>query len=1180
MSKIIKPNRFVGLHAHTHFSPFDGLGIPQDHIDFVRENEMNAMAITEHGNMNSYPHAHLHTKELNSKGINFKYIPGCEFYVHPNLSDWKTAHEEERERKKESKQAKQSTTQVVEDEDESKKSKNKYLSPVARRHHLIVLAKNSNGLKKLFQLVSHGYIDGFYKFPRIDYSMLKSVCKNSKDLIVSTACIGGPLAWDVFKEFHDVSFDNLTPDLFDDTDKFNNVISRVENSIDQIIDAVGQENFFLELQFNKLNAQHLVNKALIHIANKNNIPLIAAADSHYCRPEYWKDRELYKKLGRLKFIDLQGAKLPDSVGELKCELYPKNANQMWDTYQSVKGNYDFYDDQIVCDAINRTHDVAHNFIDNISPDTKIKLPSSVVPKGKTDIEELMGLCKQGLKDKKLDKDPIYVNRIKHELKIVKEKDFSKYFLTMKKIVDVAKKQQLVGPGRGSSAGSLINYILDITEIDPIKYDLIFERFYGPHRHEAPDIDTDFADRDSLISALREEFGDANVLYISNYNTMQLKSLIKDISKFYGIPFSEANTVTKSLESDVKRKVLKAGDDKNFFSLTYEDSYNYSENFKNFIDKYPHIGHHTQVLFGQNRSLGKHAGGVIISDNIEKNMPVIMSRGERQTPWTEGMARKDLENYGWIKFDLLGLSTLRIIQRCIELILKRHKDIKEPTFDDIKAWYNKNLHPDVINLNDKKVYDHVYGDGNFAATFQCTERGAQNFFKKSKPENIIEIATLTSIYRPGPLNAKVDKIYLDAKQNPESIEYDHDLIKSVLHETHGAIVFQESIMNLAHVVAGFTLAECDKLRKAILKRSASGMSKAKQEAIRLEKLFIEGAQKNGLTEQQAIELFEKIAFFAGYGFNKSHAVSYAMVSYTCAYLLTHYEPEWLCAYMESVADVPGKRAKAINEIRSFGYDIVKIDINDATSSWTILKHGNTFKFMPSFLTCKGIGEAAIKEIEKFRPYTSIEDFLWNKDGSWKHSKMNKRVIDALIKINGFNSLDVVGEGKLFANAKQMYFVLVENMNKIKQRTKFNPFKGMNNFYDLVKESKDIKDWSTQEKLDQYMELLGDLDLNLLLPQELRNKLTNINVNCIDQYEKEDIHWFIVSDSTNRKTKKGKDYCLLNVLGEYNKRYKLFVWNCRQDTKFKSNTLYLAKLKKSDFGFSSNLGNIKELNLTQK
>tara|TARA_Y100000310_G_C20697991_1_gene827108 strand:+ start:1067 stop:4606 length:3540 start_codon:yes stop_codon:yes gene_type:complete len=1176
MSKIIKPNRFVGLHAHTHFSPFDGLGVPQDHINFVLENQMDAMAITEHGNMNSYSHAHLHTKELNSKGVNFKYIPGCEFYLHPDLEQWKLAYEDEKEKKKESKAIlKQGTAQVIENEEETRTNKtNKYLSAVGRRHHLIVLAKNSAGLKKLFNLVSQGYIDGFYKFPRIDYSMLKAACADSKDLIVSTACIGGPIAWDVFKEFSDVSFDNLKPALLNNKEKFENVIKRAENSIDQIIDAVGVENFFLELQFNKLNAQHLANRAIISLAKKNNIKLIAAADSHYCRPEYWKDRELYKKLGRLNFIDLNNAKLPDSVEDLKCELYPKNADQMWQTYQDTKQDYDFYDDELVCDAINRTHDITHQFIGDINPDTSVKLPSSVVPKNKTDIEELIELCKQGLKDKNLDKNPVYVNRVKHELKIVKDKDFSKYFLTMKRIVDVAKSQQLVGPGRGSSAGSLINYILDITEIDPIKYDLIFERFYGPHRHEAPDIDTDFADRDSLIEALRIEFGAENVLYISNYNTMQLKSLIKDISKFYGVPFSEVNTVTKNLEKDVKNKVLKAGDDKNFFSLTYNDSYKYSQNFKTFIDKYPHIGQHAKILFGQNRSLGKHAGGVIISDNIDKNMPVIMSRGERQTPWTEGMARKDLENYGWIKFDLLGLSTLRIIQRCIELVLMRHYDIKAPTFDDIKDWYDKNLHPDVVNLNDQKVYKHVYGKGNFAATFQCTERGAQNFFKRSKPTNIIEIATLTSIYRPGPLNAKVDKIYLDAKRDPDSVEYVHDLVKNVLHETYGTIVFQESIMNLAHVVAGFTLAECDKLRKAILKRSASGMSKAKKEAIRLEKLFIEGAQKNGLTEQEAIDLFEQIAFFAGYGFNKSHAVSYAMVSYMCSYMLTHYEPEWLCAYMESVADVPGKRAKAINEIRSFGYDIVKIDINHATTHWTILENRT---FMPSFLTCKGIGLAAISEIEQYRPYKNIEDFLWNKDGSWKHSKLNKRVIDSLIKINGFSSLEIVGEGRLFKNARQMYFVLVENMNKIKQRTKNNPYKGMNNFYELIKESKDIEDWTTQEKLDQYMELIGDLDLELLLPPKLRQKLVDINIKCVDDYNSEDIYWCITSDVNYKKTKKGKPYTLLSILGEQNRTYKTFVWNCTADTKFKHNTLYIAKLKKSDFGFSTSINNIKELNL---
>jgi len=279
-------------------------------------------------------------------------------------------------------------------------------------------------------------------------------------------------------------------------------------------------------------------------------------------------------------------------------------------------------------------------------------------------------------------------------------------------------------------------------------------------------------------------------------------------------------------------------------------------------------------------------------------------------------------------------------------------------------------------------------------------------------------------------------------------------------------------------------------------------------------------------------------------------------------------------MESVADVPGKRAKAINEIRSFGYDIVKIDINHATTSWTILENKT---FMPSFLTCKGIGRVAIDEIERFRPYENIEDFLWNKDGSWKHSKLNKRVIDGLIKINGFNSLDIIGEGKLFKNAKQMYFVVVENMNKIKQRTKNNPFKGMNNFYELVKESKDIADWTTQEKLDQYMELIGDLDLDLLLPSELRQKLIDIKIKCVDDFVQEDIYWCITSDVVYKKTKNGKPYALLSILGEQNKTYKTFVWNCNSDTKFKRNTLYIAKLKKSDFGFSTSVNNIKELNL---
>jgi len=1150
-ANIIKPNRFVGLHAHTHFSTFDGLGPPQEHIDFVLENEMDAFAITEHGNMNSYPHAHLYTKDLNSKGRNFKYIPGCEFYVHPDLNEWVTEYENKKAKKEASKGL------VVENEDETKS--NKYLNPINRRHHLVVLAKNSQGLQKLFNLVSKGFIEGFYRFPRIDYSMLREACRDSSDLVVSTACIGGPLAWDVFKEFPDVEFNDLVPGLLDtiSPQRYQNIISRMENSIDHIVDAVGPSNFFLELQFNKLPAQHLVNRALLGVNKKNNMNLVVTADSHYCRPEYWKDRELYRSLGRLSFIDANTPKLPESKDELKCELYPKNADQMWETYKSTTADYSFYDDQEVCDAINRTHDIAHQLIGVIEPDTSVKLPSSVVPKGKTEIQELINLCKIGLQNKDLHTNKVYVDRIKHELKIIKDKEFSKYFLTMKKIVDVAKKHQLVGCGRGSSAGSLINYVLDITEVDPIKYGLIFERFYGPHRHDAPDIDTDFADRDALIEALRTEFGDENVLYISNFNTLQLKSLVKDISKFYGLPFTEVNDVTRHLENDVKRKVLKPGDDKNFFSLTYDACYKYSDKFRNFIDKYPHIGEHIKVLFGQNRSLGKHAGGIIISDNIDKHMPVIVSKGERQTPWTEGMARKDLENYGWIKFDLLGLTTLRIIQRCIQLILKRHENIENPTFKDVKTWYDKNLHPDALNLNDQKVYRHVYGKGNFAATFQCTEKGAQKFFVKAKPKNIIEIATLTSIYRPGPLNAKVDKIYLDAKKNPQSIKYDHPLIKEVLEETHGAIVFQESIMKLAHVVAGFTLTECDKLRKAILKRSASGMSKAKQEALRLEKLFIEGAQKNGLSLSQAVELFEKIAYFA-------------------AYLLTHYQAEWLCAYMEAVADVPLRRSKAINEIRSFGYDIVKLDINHALTEWTILEGK---KFMPSFLTCKGIGLQAVKEIEHHRPYTSIENFLWNEDGSWRHSKLNKKCLDALIKINAFKSLNVVGDGCLFVNYRQLYYVLIENQTQIKQKTKRNPFKGINNFHRLIEESKGIDDWTKKEKLEQYKDLIGDLDIDLVLPAELRQKLESKQITCIDEFSKKDIYWFILNEVTIRNTKKGKQYALLNVIGEQNKVHKIYVWNYSNQISFNENTVYLAKLDKNDFGFTSFPTNIREINVAE-
>jgi DNA polymerase-3 subunit alpha len=416
----------------------------------------------------------------------------------------------------------------------------------------------------------------------------------------------------------------------------------------------------------------------------------------------------------------------------------------------------------------------------------MKLPSYVIPEGTTEDKALIEACKKGLVWRGLDDKPEYIERLKYELKIIRDKKFSRYFLTMKAILDIAREHMLLGPGRGSAAGALTAYILGITNLDPLQYDLPFERFLNPSRQGAPDIDSDVGDRDALLELLREKFGGNNVIPISNYNTFKLKSLIKDISRFYSIPFEEVNAALGPIEDDVKKEVFKPGTDKNLFVLTYEDAMKYSKSLQSFISAHPEVAVPIKTLFKQNRSLGRHAGGVIISENIAERMPLILSRGEPQTPWVEGMNYKHLEELGWIKFDLLGLETLRIIERCISLILQRHEGVENPTFAQIKAWFDKHMDPKNIDLNDQKVYEYVYHEGRFAGIFQLANAGAQRLFMKAKPRSIIDIATLTSIYRPGPLAANVDKLYIESKNNPDNIDYQHPLIKKVLEPTYGCL----------------------------------------------------------------------------------------------------------------------------------------------------------------------------------------------------------------------------------------------------------------------------------------------------------------------------------------------------------------------------------------------------------
>lgn len=510
------PDRFVSIHNHTSASPYDGLGYPSDHFEWCMKNGIPAHAITEHGNFNSLAYAQLWLDEWSKKHKDqqFKYLPGIEAYFHPDLEQWrrdKDAAEQAKEDKKAAaklaKQQERLQTRLkestdaddevvdldveshnaltIENEDETKSiSASKFNNPVNRRHHLVLLPKNGQGLQELFHATSRSYLEGFFRFPRMDRTILKQ-CITKGNVVASTACIGGLVAWEAFRRLQAHKFDQLSPSLLDDPIVMDDVITGVGNAWDTLTDIFGIEDTFLELQFNRLPAQDVVNRAILEFSRRNGLQrqLIVTCDAHYYSPDVWREREIYKKLGYMNYTEFSPDALPKSRAELKCELYPKNATQLWDEYCVSRERSAFYEsfDDDIRSAVEHGHDVAFERIGEAKPDKTIKLPKKLVPAGSTATQHLIRLCIKGLKARGKDKDPVYVERLKYELDVIDKMQMPEYFITLARILDLARDVVLLGPGRGSGAGSLVNYVLKITDIDPIKWNLSFHRFMNLSR---------------------------------------------------------------------------------------------------------------------------------------------------------------------------------------------------------------------------------------------------------------------------------------------------------------------------------------------------------------------------------------------------------------------------------------------------------------------------------------------------------------------------------------------------------------------------------------------------------------------------------------------------------------------------------------------------------------------------
>jgi len=1124
----MKDIKFVGLHAHSGVgSPFDGFGYPQEHMDYCFDNGGQALALTDHGNMNGFAYQVLHAKKMKKEGKDFKPIYGVEAYFIPCVDEWRKQYEEHKADKKKARELKNNQSGTNVEEEGATKSKGRSIN---RSRHLVLLAMNQTGLNNIFKMISESYSEKyFYRKPRMDYNLL---AKYSDGVIAMSACLGGVYAGCYWENIEDGEAA---------------VLDCMRETTRSMVGIFG-DRWYGELQWNAVPEQHALNKFIIQIHKEFDIPLVSTADSHYPNPTAWKDRELYKRLGWLgrgapEWLDMT---LPGSVQDMDYELYPKNGEQMWEDYKKYSQGFD-YEDELVLASIEESHTIAFERIEKFTPDTTVRLPDFVVPAGRNEDDYLRDLSLGGLKLLgKLKRE--YSSRLNHELKVIADRGFSKYFLTMKAISDKTNEVQLAGPGRGSAAGSLVAYALGITQVDPIEYGLLFSRFLRSDATDYPDIDYDVSDPMVLKDMLIDEWGDNTVVPISNWNTLQLRSLLKDISKFYEIPFNEVNAVTNVMMKEAtpaaKRKHgIRAG----VYTPTFEETIEFSDSLKGFLNKYPHVAEHVMALYGSYRSCSRHAGGVVVGEQLDKYMPLIASKSVRQTPWSEGQNVRQLEPLGFIKFDILGLSTLRMIEGCIERILKKEGN-DNPTFKDIKHFYKHNLHPDKIDLKDKGIYENIFHEGKWAGIFQFTEKGAQDFAKRAQPTSIIDLAAITSIYRPGPLSAGVDKQYVSAINDTLSIHYIHPLVEEVTKETYGFLIFQEQIALLAYKLGkGISMDEANLLRKVLTKKG-TGKGHEVKEAIK--KKFITGCLEKEIPRRDAEELWATFEYFSGYGFNKSHAVSYSIISYQCAYLYNYYPAEWMCAFLDREPDT--RKEKAINIAKSHGFHVRPIDINLSGVSWEVV-NGN--ELIAPLTTIKGLGDKAIEEIVANRPFETVEELLFNEDIIYR--KLNKKSLDALCRGGALD--DLIDDR--FTGAQHFWSACCVDRPKNKKKLDEN-----------IEAYKEAGDFTKDEKVEFLSELTGIFPMSLVVPEHVKASLDKYYVPPISEFDPElGACWGIPRNVNLRKSKSGKWFAVIDLIDSNSKLTKIRYWGVNKDTirdEILLNEVYVIKPQYSDgWGFST-------------